>query len=95
MKFLSEEEELALEKNLVWVFADRRSGTTWLAKELLSHQTKIMDEPLIGLHLGGRVFLRPHLWSLEATDGFARTINLQKSPRTNSEESPRRHSINF
>jgi len=78
MKFLSEEEELALEKNLVWIFADRRSGTTWLAKELLSFQTKTMDEPLIGLHLGGRVFLRPHLWSLEATDGFARTIDLEK-----------------
>ena len=78
MKFLSEEEELALEKNLVWVFADRRSGTTWLAKELLSHQTKTMDEPLIGLHLGGRVFLRPHLWSIKETDGFARTIDLEK-----------------
>jgi len=52
MDLLSSEEELILEKNLVWIFADRRSGTTWLALELLSHNTKIMDEPLIGLHLG-------------------------------------------
>ncbi len=52
MDILSDEDELVLEKNLVWIFADRRSGTTWLAKELLSHQTQCMDEPLIGLHLG-------------------------------------------
>ena len=52
MKELSIEKELKLEKNLVWIFADRRSGTTWLGKELLSYGTKFMDEPLIGLHLG-------------------------------------------
>ena len=52
MKILSIEEELILEKNFVWVFADRRSGTTWLSKELLSKDTKFLDEPLIGVHLG-------------------------------------------
>jgi len=52
LKILSEQDELILEKNLVWIFADRRSGTTWLAIELLSHNTKNIDEPLIGLHLG-------------------------------------------
>ena len=51
MDLLSSEEESIFEKNLVWIFADRRSGTTWL-KDLLSYNTKIMDEPLIGLHLG-------------------------------------------
>ena len=49
---LTPEEENKLEQNLIWIFAFRRSGTTWLAKELLSHQTKFLDEPLIGLHLG-------------------------------------------
>jgi len=52
MNILSEDDELTLEKNLIWIFADRRSGTTWLAKELLSYNTNWMDEPLIGLHLG-------------------------------------------
>jgi len=59
LDLLSTEEELVLEKNLVWVFADRRSGTTWL-KELLSYNTKIMDEPLIGLHLGRTCFTPEH-----------------------------------
>jgi len=56
LDILSPEDELILEKNLVWIFADRRSGTTWL-KELLSFNTKIMDEPLIGLHLGRYCFV--------------------------------------
>lgn len=68
MKTLSIEEELILEKNLVWIFADRRSGTTWLAKELLSQGTRCLDEPLIGLHLG----------RLADKSGFARTIDIQK-----------------
>jgi len=66
---LTEEEEDKLEKNLIWIFAFRRSGTTWLANELLSHQTKFMDEPLIGLHLG----------RYETTQkGVSRTIDVQK-----------------
>jgi len=69
MKILSIEEELILEKNLVWIFADRRSGTTWLAKELLSHDTKFLDEPLIGLHLG--LFAGSNA-------GIKRTIDIQK-----------------
>jgi Sulfotransferase family len=48
---LSWEEEVRLEKNLVWIFASPRSGTTWLASQLLSHNTKILGEPLIGSHL--------------------------------------------
>jgi len=52
IKELSSEEELILEKNLVWIFAYRRSGTTWLGLELLSHETKNIDELLIGLFLG-------------------------------------------
>lgn len=49
---LSKQEESILEKNLIWIFAYRRSGTTWLANELLSHNTKFMDEPLLGFHIG-------------------------------------------
>jgi len=50
---LSNENESIFEKNLVWVFAAPRSGTTWFAVELLSHQTHVMDEPYIGTHLAG------------------------------------------
>jgi len=48
LKELSFEEENLLEKNLVWIFASRRSGTTWLGRDLLSYKTKFMNEPLIG-----------------------------------------------
>lgn len=52
-----------LEKNLVWIFASPRSGTTWLSSQLLSHDTEIFGEPLIGSHLAdsrelGRTFIR-------------------------------------
>ena len=50
-KELSKEQESILEKNLVWIFASPRSGTTWLGTKLLSHKTFIMDEPKIGYHL--------------------------------------------
>jgi len=50
--FLSKDQEDLQEKNLIWIFAYRRSGTTWLANELLSHNTRFMDEPLLGLHIG-------------------------------------------
>lgn len=50
---LSKEMEDKLEKNIVWVLASRRSGTSWAAKELLSHNTKFMNEPLIGNHISG------------------------------------------
>jgi len=52
IKELTNEEELILEKNLVWIFGYRRSGTTWLGLELLSHNTKKIDELLIGIFLG-------------------------------------------
>src|SRR5581483_485097 len=51
-KELTSEEENKLEQNLVWIFALPRSGTTWLGTQLLSYQTNVMDEPLIGKHLG-------------------------------------------
>jgi len=68
MKELLASEEVELEKNLVWIFADRRSGTTWI-KELLSYNTFSIDEPLIGLHLGR---------STEGKNSFARTLDVQK-----------------
>ena len=48
---LSKEMEDKLEKNIVWLLGSRRSGTSWVAKELLSHNTKFMNEPLIGSHI--------------------------------------------
>jgi len=49
---LSENEERKLEKNLIWIFASPRSGSTWL-KKLLSYKTTSMQEFKIVVHLGG------------------------------------------
>ena len=49
---LTEEQELKLEQNLVWILGSPRSGTTWLSVELLSHNAVCFNEPLIGEHLG-------------------------------------------
>jgi len=54
LRELSDDEESALEKNLVWIFAAPRSGTSWLGPQLLSYHTLSMNEPQIGLHLGMR-----------------------------------------
>lgn len=48
---LTNEFENLLEQNLVWIFGAGRSGTTWLAKELLSYNTHVIDEPYLGNHL--------------------------------------------
>jgi len=47
---LTEEQENSLEKNLVWIFGARRSGTTWLG-QLLSHNTVHIYEPTLSDHL--------------------------------------------
>ena len=49
---LSSEDELYLEKNLVWIFAFPRSGTQWLGTQLLTHDTVLSRGPSIGLTLG-------------------------------------------
>ncbi len=49
---LLEEQELKLEKNIVWIFGANRSGTTWLAKQLEASDCYFMNEPLLGEHLG-------------------------------------------
>jgi len=48
---LSEEQENVLEQNIVWVFGSRRSGTTWLGKQLLSYNTCYIHEPTLIDHL--------------------------------------------
>lgn len=45
---LTRDQQLTLEKNLVFLFGSPRSGTTWLGKQLLSFNTFTMDEPRIG-----------------------------------------------
>lgn len=53
IKVLDFEEELKLEKNIVWIFGANRSGTSWLRRQLwVKDQTEHMLEPLIGQHLG-------------------------------------------
>ena len=60
---LSAEEEDILEKNIVWVIGSSRSGTTWLATQLLSYDTHVINETRISRHLG-RLFGNPeHLES--------------------------------
>ena len=47
-------EELLLEKNLIWIFGAHRSGTTWLASQLLSYKTHCINEPHVSSHLATR-----------------------------------------
>jgi len=49
---LTDKEEDRLEKNLVWIFAYMRSGTTWLGTELLRHNSHIINESNLCVHLG-------------------------------------------
>ena len=45
---LTSSEEHILEKKIVWVFCSDRSGSTWLAKDLLNHSENILwNEPKI------------------------------------------------
>jgi len=70
---LTSEQELILEKNIVWLFGSARSGTTWLGTQLLSHNTLIMSEPHITNHIGFRN------WGVK--DRVARHIDLRsKNP---------------
>ena len=50
-KEIDEKEEEQLEKNLVWIFASPRSGTSWLGNQLLTYNTLSMDEPYLGHHI--------------------------------------------
>jgi len=59
---LSDLQESILEENLVWIFGSPRSGTSWFALELLSHQTIAIDQPHITEHLGA-----PHVGILDLT----------------------------
>jgi len=50
---LNENEELLLEKKILWLCAPPRSGTTWLGTRLLNHPSNIIwNEPWLGFHLG-------------------------------------------
>ena len=60
VKELSSTEEDQFEKNIVWLFGHRRSGTTWLGKQLLSFNTAFVFEPDITFHLEQPVGVRDH-----------------------------------
>ncbi|MEW6416523.1 MAG: sulfotransferase domain-containing protein [Nitrospirota bacterium] len=50
---LTKKGEDRLEERLVWILCFPRSGSSWLARQLLSHPEHIIwDEPYLGLHLG-------------------------------------------
>ncbi|MDE1817914.1 MAG: sulfotransferase domain-containing protein [Thaumarchaeota archaeon] len=49
---LTQEQEKILEKKMVWILGWIRSGSTWLAKDLLNHPSNsYWHEPYIGWHL--------------------------------------------
>jgi hypothetical protein len=48
---LTAQQEMTLEKNIVWLFGSRRSGTSWLGNQLLSVNTVYFHEPNITPHL--------------------------------------------
>ncbi len=41
-----------LEKKLIWIFGSPRTGSTWLANDVLKYKSIVWDEPLLGTHLG-------------------------------------------
>ena len=49
---LTSAEEEKVERNLVWVLGSPRGGTTWVGTQLLSHNTNVIDEFSIALHIG-------------------------------------------
>ena len=49
---LNSEDELKLEKNIVWLFSYPRSGSQWLGTQLLSFKTITNKGPSVGLQLG-------------------------------------------
>jgi len=49
---LTPNQELSLEKNIVWLFGSTRGGTTWVGTQLLSHQTQMMFEPRFAYFFG-------------------------------------------
>jgi len=53
---LTDREELIFEKNIVWLFGSARGGTSWVALELLSHNTNNINEPHIEDHLSMRAY---------------------------------------
>jgi len=61
-KELEQIEEEILEKNLVWIFGSPRSGSSWLALQLLSHGTHSINELHLTEHLGS-----PHVGFLDLT----------------------------
>jgi hypothetical protein len=69
-KDLSQEEESILEQNIVWIFGARRSGTTWLGKQLLSYSTYYVHEPEISNHLA--------VGANKGTGEFVRRIDFRK-----------------
>lgn len=48
---LSLDGESILEKNLIWICGSPRSGTTWLARDLLSHNSNFINEFHLDEHL--------------------------------------------
>jgi len=51
---LSTKEGVKLEENLVWIFSTHRSGSSWLATQLLSNDTFCLNELHVSAHLSLR-----------------------------------------
>jgi len=57
---LTVDEELIFEKNITWLFGNARGGTTWVALQLLSHNTVSINEPHLEEHLAMRGIRGPN-----------------------------------
>lgn len=71
---LTVDQERMLEENIAWIFAARRSGTTWLGRDLLSYNTIYVHEPTLIDHLALMVNQGP--------GDFVRRIDYRKHIKT-------------
>ena len=66
-----------IEEKLVWVFGTPRSGSTWLAKDILYKENiRMLDESMIGAHLGTFRLDPGIIWAIINENHHARTTRL-------------------
>jgi len=66
-----------IEKKLVWVFGTPRSGSTWLAKDILQKENiRYLDESMLGAHLGTFRLDPGVTWSILNENHNARAIRI-------------------
>lgn len=83
-RILSDEEELQIENNIIWVFGSPRSGSSWLVTQLLNHKEIIQwNEPLIGAHLS---VLETDVWHMLNPPDKRNIINIKRTIDVHADE---------